>query len=834
MPRQSGLRFTLNVAEGPAFEVVRFVLTEAVSQPFRLELSLSSPQDVDPDALLDTDAVFTLQQHGNEVRAVHGIITAFAQESRGFRRRRYRMVIEPTLARLRLWHGSRIHQQLTGPGLLAQRLKERGLDAGFDVSREHPMREYCVQHRETDADFFDRLAAEEGLLYYFDPLARSRCVLTDALQSAPRLSDDEGVIYRPNPGDDAERPSLWQFDYERRLAPTRALRRDYTFKNPHYNLEHGSPSRDGVGGYAHYDAPGRYKADATGRQFAARSLAALRSDATLAHLAGDDARLWPGLRFALTEAPSETLGRDWRVIAMRHEGEQSAGQEEDGFDGEHGSRYAFTAEAVPAALEWKPALLPRPVMDGPQMAHVVGPPGEEIHTDEHGRVMVWFPWDREGPKENSTCWLRVSQGWAGSGYGMLALPRVGHEVIVDFLDGDPDQPIVTGRTFHAVNRAPYALPALKTQSTLRSSEHKGSGHNELLIDDTRGQIKAQLHSSHGATQLNLGFLTHARGRDGEGVPRGEGFELRTDAAGALRAAHGLLLSAYQRAEAASGQLDHRELMQCVQSLAELTRSLLDTAAQHQAPAADPAARDGLLQAVGQLGAGANDRREDAAGGPVIAISAPDGIVAATSRSLFLGSGEQAEVVAQGNAVVTAGQRVHVTAGKGIAQFAFAGGLQHIAHNDHIDVQAQHGQVRIQAAQAVRVTASEGHVVVNAKERITLMCGGAYLTLSEGNIELGCPGDFTVKAAGRAFVGPASASEAMNEWKQANFDDGFQARLPDGTPLANKRYLLTRADGARIPGVTDAEGIIHLQKGMSPEGIGIEWLHDSDTNLEEIS
>jgi len=145
-------------------------------------------------------------------------------------------------------------------------------------------------------------------------------------------------------------------------------------------------------------------------------------------------------------------------------------------------------------MEWRPAPLPRPIMDGPQIAHVVGPENEEIHVDEHGRVMVWFPWDREGPRENSTCWIRVSQGWAGAGYGMMAIPRIGHEVIVSFLDGDPDQPIVTGRTYHAANRPPYALPQHKTRSTWKSQTHKGEGSNEIRFEDQADAEEIYVHA----------------------------------------------------------------------------------------------------------------------------------------------------------------------------------------------------------------------------------------------------------------------------------------------------------------------------------------------------
>ncbi|MEL1266429.1 type VI secretion system tip protein VgrG, partial [Pseudoxanthomonas putridarboris] len=432
-------------------------------------------------------------------------------------------------------------------------------------------------------------------------------------------------------------------------------------------------------------------------------------------------------------------------------------------------------------------------------------------------------------RENSTCWIRVSQGWAGANYGMQVLPRIGHEVLVSFLEGDPDQPIVTGRAYHAANRPPYELPGLKTLTTLKSQEHKGGGHNELLIDDTRGEIKTQLKSTHAATQLNLGYLTHPRGNDGNGTPRGEGFELRTDASGALRAAKGLLLTAYERSGAGSGQLDHAELVQCVEALSGLVKSLADTAAQHQAPATEHASREGLVKAVEQLGAGGNDRKDEDGDKPILALNAPEGIAVATPRTVFTGAGENVESAAQRDQVIVAGEQLHATAGKGIDLFAFQGGITQIAHQDDLRLQAQHGEVQVEALKAVRVSAVEGTITLNAKQRLTLLCGGAYLTLEGGNIELGCPGTFTVKAKTQ-FSDGASVSEAMNGWKDADFNELFKAVLPDGTPARNRRYELIRGDGARIPGVTDGDGRISLQQGLSPEGLSIQWL-DGDESGE---
>ncbi|QGW65991.1 type VI secretion system tip protein VgrG [Lysobacter soli] len=824
MAWHSGLRFTFEGIEGVTFDVVRFELIEAISQPFRLELHLSSADpNIELDALLDRGCVFAIEREGESVRTVHGVISAFEQTASGFRRTRYKAIVEPPLARLGLWQQSRIHQQAAIPQILRERFKERSIDAAIKLTRTHEVREFCAQFNESDLHFASRIAAEEGITYYFDALNGTKLTFIDAVADGPCLvqGGNETVLYVPTPGGDAIEPRVWHFAVRRQRAPTRVTQRDRTFKNPQYTLEHRSQAGDAVGDYEHYGFPGRYKFDAAGKPFTSSLLSGLRNEATRAEIEGDDARLWPGLRFLLREHPTEAFNRYWRVVSMHHIGEHAPSQEEDGSDAEHGTRYTYRATAVPGDFDWKPTPLPRPTVDGPQIADVVGPPGEVIHTDEHDRIRIWFPWDREGPRERSSCWLRVAQGWAGAGYGAMFTPRAGHEVLVSFVDGDVDQPVVTGCAYSALNRPPYPLPAHKAVSTIKSDEHKGNGYNELLIDDTSGELKAQLRSTHAATQLSMGFITHPRDQQGRGQPRGEGFELRTDESGALRAARGLLLSAYERANAVGSQLDQRELLECVRTLAQLTTSLLDTAAQHQAPAMEHDAREELVLSIERLGAGANDRRNDSGGKPIIALSAPEGIAAATPRSVLLGAGENVESVAQRDTAVTAGARVHVTAGKGIGHFAYEGGITQIAHRDDLSLQAQHGNAYLVAAETVYVRAK--NIVIEASERLTTSCAGAYQTMEGGNIETGCPGTYTIKAKVEV-TSSASLGHVVNEWKQAQFDERFQAVLPDGTPARNRAYALVRADGARLEGITDDEGGITLQKGLSPEGLTIEWLN----------
>ncbi|MDF3832521.1 type VI secretion system tip protein TssI/VgrG, partial [Cupriavidus basilensis] len=319
-----------------------------------------------------------------------------------------------------------------------------GIDTpDWHLTAEHLAREYCVQPGESDLGFVCRLAAEEGLVFYHrHDDTDHRLVLGDRLYVHGSI-DGGPVRYQPTPGADQPEPALRRFAYAQHVRTTRQTQRDYTFKHPRYRQEH-SPSVAGQGqpDYERYDYPGRYKQDAAGAPFTLNRLRGRRRDARLAVVEGDDPRLVPGIAFDLIGHPRADWNHGWRPVRIRHRGTQHTSQAEESADAQQGTHYSYTAEIVPDKVEWRPEPLPRLLVPGPQIATVVGPDGEEFHVDEHGRVCVQFTWDRLG---RHSCWIRPAHGWAGTRWGHLALPRIGQEVLVDFVDGDPDQPIITAR-----------------------------------------------------------------------------------------------------------------------------------------------------------------------------------------------------------------------------------------------------------------------------------------------------------------------------------------------------------------------------------------------------
>src|SRR5690554_2143368 len=509
MPQANGLQFTVRVGELPpdVFSVVSFALTEGLSKLFHGRLILASADpDLQATEVLEQSVDLMVWQDGMPLRRFTGVVNEFARGDTGHRRTCYELIIQPPLWRLGLMHNSRIFQTQTTHTIVRTLLEERGIvDSVFVLKRAPQEREYCVQHRESDLAFIERLAAEEGWHYRYqhgsvDGTEQPGLMIADHHGDAPRLQPAE---YNGKAGGSTKQPAVFRFRYEERVRAASVATKDYTFKNPAYGLMHESAAsaENQRQDYQHFDYPGRFKADASGQPFTEAKLDALRNDANTANGESNRPDFTCGAKVELTNHDSARLNRDWLLTAVTHTGQQPQALAEEGGTGP--TTYHNLFSAVPASKTWRPLCEHRPLMDGPQIAIVTGPEGEEIHCDEYGRVKVRFPWDRYSKNdEHSSAWLRVAQGWAGGQYGFMALPRIGHEVIVSFLDGDPDQPIITGRTYHATNTSPYALPEHKTRTTLKTKTHKGEGSNELRFEDEAGEEQIYVHA-----QKDLDLLT---------------------------------------------------------------------------------------------------------------------------------------------------------------------------------------------------------------------------------------------------------------------------------------------------------------------------------------
>ncbi|EKF8470853.1 type VI secretion system tip protein VgrG, partial [Escherichia coli] len=340
-----------------------------------------------------------------------------------------------------------------------------------------------------------RLWAEEGIFFFERFAADSPEQKLTLCDDVAGLSQAGEFPFNPDTSAGAETECVSMFRYEAHVRPSSVQSQDYTFKVPDWPgmYEQQGESLNGqLEQYEIFDYPGRYKDEQHGKDFTLYRMESLRSDAEKATGQSNSPKLWPGTRFTLTEHPQKMLNREWQVVQSILSGDQP--QALHGSQG-RGTTLGNQLEVIPADRTWRPRVQSKPKVDGPQSAIVTGPAGEEIFCDEHGRVRVKFHWDRyHGMTEESSCWVRVSQAWAGPGFGNLAIPRVGQEVIVDFLNGDPDQPVVMGRTYHEDNRSPRDLPGTKTQMTIRSKTYKGSGFNELRFEDATDKEQVYIHA----------------------------------------------------------------------------------------------------------------------------------------------------------------------------------------------------------------------------------------------------------------------------------------------------------------------------------------------------
>ena len=483
------------------FKVLEFQGREAISQPYRFDLELVSERpDLDLQSLLHCPAFLAFAPDGS---GVHGLVHQAAQGESGKRLTRYRLTLVPQLAYLAHRTNQRVFQHLTVPQIVAQVLEEHGIQA--DAYRfglgpvVYPPREYCVQYDETDLHFIQRLCEEEGIHYHFQHAASGHVLVFGDDQTVfPKLT---ATAYQQDSGLVADQPVIKRFGLRLETRTSRVTRRDYDFEKPRLTMEAAFHS-DFQPDLEDYDYPGRFTERARGKHLSQRALERHRHDYELAEGESDQPKLVSGHFLPLTEHPRSDWNQLWLLTEVLHEGKQPQVLEEsvtshvdsgDGFVQGYRNRFSATPWAIP----FRPALRhPKPKVLGSQTAVVTGPAGEEIHCDEYGRVRVQFHWDREGQADDKTsCWLRVSSSWAGDRYGGIAIPRVGMEVLVTFLEGDPDQPLVTGCLYHKEHQVPYDLPANKTRTVFKTlSSPGGGGYNELRIEDRKGAEQIYIHA----------------------------------------------------------------------------------------------------------------------------------------------------------------------------------------------------------------------------------------------------------------------------------------------------------------------------------------------------
>lgn len=467
---------------------------EAISMPFGFRVDLlSETEDIDPLEVLRTPVAITIAIADGTERTIHGRVSRFSQAGQHDDLTAYSAEVVPWLWFLSLSRESRIYQNLSVLEIVEQVFRDRGY-TDFDIrcTREYPSRDYCVQYRETHLNFVQRLLEEEGIFYFFTHTADKHVLV---------LADDNGRFETcpgieltrfgpdPRPGENI----VSSLEREHSAFVGTVTLRDYDYLQPSLTLE---SALSGDGEEEIYDYPGSYTSVEHGDRYARVLLETEEASRQVVRGESTCRGFQAGCSFELTDHYRADIDGDYVLTRVQHFARMGSYR---AWDEQQSMEYRNDFLAIPAGTPYRPPRrATKPVVHGSQTALVTGPAGEEVYVDKHGRIKVQFYWDRVGGKdENSSCWIRVVSPWAGKGWGNVSIPRIGNEVVVEFLEGDPDRPLITGSVYNAEQTPPFELPGSGIQMGMKSrSSPGGGGYNEITATDTKGKEGMTIHAQY--------------------------------------------------------------------------------------------------------------------------------------------------------------------------------------------------------------------------------------------------------------------------------------------------------------------------------------------------
>ncbi|MFC7421651.1 type VI secretion system Vgr family protein, partial [Iodobacter arcticus] len=783
--------------------------SEGINQAYRYQIDCLSPDGaVELKSLLGLPIVLAVADANGDAIERCGVISQaqLLGSDGGFAK--YSITVEPPFALLRYRRTSRVFQDLSAVDIVKQVLAEhqaknpvfasvQTLD--FKLSGDYPPRSYCLQYREDDFAFLCRLMKESGLAWRFEHLAgdtpQVQLIVFDDAFALPEAAESAVRFHRSDATEKRDSLTTWNTQRQIGSSSVSLASFDYKASSTSHSLSDSAVDQ-GDGGQQIQSSLEYYDPQA---HYYASDLDELNQDAKLRQDALDGQKksfsgsgtlrsLQAGQWFRLEDHPAHEWDsaeqREFAVTELKFTANNN-------LPADLTQQLSLVAPSLLAASAKDNALyqadftaqrrgqpvlshlgeqeFTKPTSLGLQTATVVGPAGSEVHTDEHGRIKIEFHWQRaaEHPEfganldDKSSCWVRVAAPSAGAGWGHQFIPRVGMEVTVSFIEGDIDRPVVTGTVYNGSHSVPAfsgagALPANKTLSGIKTKEHEGGQYGELLFDDTKGEVRTKLSSEHGKTQLNLGYLIHPR-TDGKGEPRGEGFELRTDNQGAIRA-NGLLISTEAKSGASGKQLDHTPAQSQLESALALAQSLGETATNQLADTIETGDEGKTVEADNSAGskastghlshhvhasksfaAGSNtdkdgkSKSKDQAGQQnIILLHGEDGVAITSPQSQTIAAGTNLDLIAQRDSNQTSGRRWIHNVGQHISLFV-AGvkdkvTLKLIAAKGKIQLQAQSDDIEITGDKDLKVTACKGLLSVSAKDEILVTAGGGYIRL----------------------------------------------------------------------------------------------------------
>ncbi|EGK3941774.1 type VI secretion system Vgr family protein [Escherichia coli] len=804
-------------------DVLTFTGHEQLSSPFRYDIQFtSSDKAIAPESVLMQDGAFSLTAppvQGMPVqtalRTLHGVITGFKHLSSSQDEARYEVRLEPRMALLTRSRQNAIYQNQTVPQIVEKILRERhqmrGQDFVFNLKSEYPAREQVMQYGEDDLTFVSRLLSEVGIWFRFATDARLKIEVIEFYDD--QSGYERGLtlpLRHPSGLFDGETEAVWGLNTAYSVVEKSVTTRDYNYRTATAEMmteQHNATGGDNTtyGEAYHYADNFLQKGDKEAAESGA-FYARIRHERYLneqAILKGQSTSslLMPGLEIKVQGDDAPAVFRKGVLIT----GVTASAARDRSYE------LTFTAIPYSERYGYRPAFIPRPVMAGTLPARVTSTVKNDIyaHIDKDGRYRVNLDFDRDTWKPGyESLWVRQSRPYAGDTYGLHLPLLAGTEVSIAFEEGNPDRPYIAGVKHDSAHTDHVTIQNYK-RNVLRTP-----ANNKIRLDDERGKEHIKVSTEYGGkSQLNLGHLVDAGKQQ-----RGEGFELRTDLWGAVRAKKGIFISADTQ-DKAQGQV--REMAPAMAILDGAQSQMKSLSTDAQTANADPA---DLSSQIALLQQSVKDLTQAA-----ILLSAPKGVAIASGEHLQLAASKNLIANAGNHADIGVVKNMFIGVGQALSVFVRKAGIKLFANKGAISVQAQNDLMELLAQKSIVITSTEDEIKITAKKKITLNGGGSYIRLDACGIEAGTPGEYNVKAGYYGRKPKAKLTPELMAFpviESGEFNAKFLFTDDDGLPYANTKYIACFSDGTQKEGITDENGYTENFNTDSKQTIDVRLLNQN--------
>ena len=813
-------------------DVLTFEGREQLSTPFRYDIQFTSTDKaITPELVLMQDGAFSLTAppvQGMPVQAplrtLYGVITGFKHLSSSQDEARYEVRLEPRMALLARSRQNAIYQNLTVPQIVEKILRERhqmrGQDFVFNLKSEYPAREQVMQYGEDDLTFVSRLLSEVGIWFRFATDARLKIEVIEFYDD--QSGYERGLtlpLRHPSGLHDGATEAVWGLNTAYRVVEKSVSTRDYNYRTATAEMmteQHDATGGDNTtyGEAYHYADNFLQKGDKEAAESGAfyariRHERYLNEQAILKGLS-TSSLLMPGLEIRVQGDDAPAVFRKGVLIT----GVTASAARDRSYE------LTFTAIPYSERYGYRPALIPRPVMAGTLPARVTSTVKNDIyaHIDKDGRYRVNLDFDRDTWKPGyESLWVRQSRPYAGDTYGLHLPLLAGTEVSIAFEEGNPDRPYIAGVKHDSAHTDHVTIQNYK-RNVLRTP-----ANNKIRLDDERGKEHIKVSTEYGGkSQLNLGHLVDAGKQQ-----RGEGFELRTDMWGAVRAKKGIFISADAQ-DKAQGQV--REMAPAMAILDGAQSQMQSLSTDAQTTNADPA---DLSSQIALLQQSVKDLTQ-----AVILLSAPKGVAIASGEHLQLAASKNVIANAGNNADIGVVKNMFIGVGQALSVFVRKAGIKLFANKGAVSVQAQNDLMELLAQKSIEITSTEDEIKITAKKKITLNGGGSYIRLDACGIEAGTPGEYNVKAGYYGRKPKAKLTPELMAFPVIKSDDFNQSFIlldeNTGQPLINWPYELELESGLKMSGITDENGNTELISSDKEEVVNISVFEPDEFLDDDIN